>query len=1108
MASKGHENCTKIIEQLKQENKQLKAKIEELSKTPNKPYLFIKDNDIDDILNEIDKATDNDEKKIDVESVEFWNKMNRKLALNDIEYFKELFNSNILSMTNKNPEYGQTLLHLACENGNLGVVMMCLNLGADIDDIDRLGRKPEDCAREGGWHQIERLLIFERLGGNLGSQVKDITSNITQQNGITNYIFDHLKSIKINNENVNFNYTLKIMSKLICEIIRQKHAFSDDLLHIAWTYELNEMKQNGKTFRDTNIWKTISETCLSVIQNSNQKDWFWLKQYMLTSNIWYTDIKQKPETKQQEDDVTDDKQDINYEEYAGHGLQMIMTDEEKSEYAEFNKLLDKQVLKSFNGDYQKEKKYRTEIWKKVYQNEQKKKVKYLFYELLDIVCVESTNQSNWLKTPMNDIEKHNPSEWGELMTFNMKSTYKLNCRQDIIPNGIKPQYTHDELTKKARPSSNFNVHHHYDVYEYLSKLVLTAHMVDDDFHNSIMNIFDINKKTRRCNNDEGIMYQRGPIKLLERCKAKTETDYRFEKWPTAAHVLDINRCALVFNDIKTLLKSLKHFEQIVRGGNGGVIVDICRDKNGFLEYDNASPSYADIKLNVLIKGQYNCLIGEIQFLMYKMLQFKKRAHKLYGITRKEEFIEAIAMVLPIMLDHKKTLFVAGNEGDVKGLANLMVTHKFNEMDLLERDTENNESIMINICELNHVKALRFLSSMLNKELFVSTFLQANVFNFNCFHGILVNNDIDMNFIYRNKLLMDTLMKNTELLWKIFDTAFSISFEMVNVLKKKLGMNDAKLKELVLHCEGDFDSYKGFYPDSKNSIDFDGTTWLTTAIRCFNTTQTNELIDLNNSINYMFSLIDNKNKLNEFILKRHENGNHCIFECIMQNRMDIILLILGTLSDDNKIKLVKLRDWNNGTILHDIIHRHDKFDKSKQLFQMFLSLFENKTAKEKQELIKMHDAEFQNLFYQAVFDQTIEFMDILYEFCPSFFKEYDNISSFNDNLESVFLCCADTGFMKGIKWIINVCKKNNINVDKVILQGDNDDVLPFQYAISHAYIDICQLMLDEISTKEKKLKMIQHQDMDEETAEDYVYNVDNDKRGSVLKQLKKWEKEMA
>eukprot|EP01084_Bolivina_argentea_P016678 31177_1 len=710
MASKGHENCTKIIEQLKQENKQLKAKIEELSKTPNKPYLFIKDNDIDDILNEIDKATDNDEKKIDVESVEFWNKMNRKLALNDIEYFKELFNSNILSMTNKNPEYGQTLLHLACENGNLGVVMMCLNLGADIDDIDRLGRKPEDCAREGGWHQIERLLIFERLGGNLGSQVKDITSNITQQNGITNYIFDHLKSIKINNENVNFNYTLKIMSKLICEIIRQKHAFSDDLLHIAWTYELNEMKQNGKTFRDTNIWKTISETCLSVIQNSNQKDWFWLKQYMLTSNIWYTDIKQKPETKQQEDDVTDDKQDINYE-------QMIMTDEEKSEYAEFNKLLDKQVLKSFNGDYQKEKKYRTEIWKKVYQNEQKKKVKYLFYELLDIVCVESTNQSNWLKTPMNDIEKHNPSEWGELMTFNMKSTYKLNCRQDIIPNGIKPQYTHDELTKKARPSSNFNVHHHYDVYEYLSKLVLTAHMVDDDFHNSIMNIFDINKKTRRCNNDEGIMYQRGPIKLLERARAKAENDYADQLYPCSACVLDLNRCSLLFENIHTLLAALKLFVNKINYFQSGSIIGIARAKNGFKEYIKQA-QYADVKLNVLIKGKTNNLIGEVQFLLRTMKDYKDKAHNLYAIEREKEYIETqVTQILPMLLDEDKTLFIAGNMGDVKGLCRLMTINNFKTKDVMKKD-KNGKTILHRICSLGHTKALLYVQSILKTDTFI------------------------------------------------------------------------------------------------------------------------------------------------------------------------------------------------------------------------------------------------------------------------------------------------------------------------------------------------------------------------------------------------------
>ena len=47
----------------------------------------------------------------------------------------------------------------------------------------------------------------------------------------------------------------------------------------------------------------------------------------------------------------------------------------------------------------------------------------------------------------------------------------------------------------------------------------------------------------------------------------------------------------------------------------GHIIGIVRDKNGFIEYVQDGVQYADIKLNVLIKGKHNNIIGEIQFLL-------------------------------------------------------------------------------------------------------------------------------------------------------------------------------------------------------------------------------------------------------------------------------------------------------------------------------------------------------------------------------------------------------------------------------------------------------------------------------------------------------------
>ena len=62
-------------------------------------------------------------------------------------------------------------------------------------------------------------------------------------------------------------------------------------------------------------------------------------------------------------------------------------------------------------------------------------------------------------------------------------------------------------------------------------------------------------------------------------------------------------------------------------------------KNGFTEYVQDGVQYADIKLNVLIRGKHNNIIGEVQFLLQVMKDFKDKAHNLYAIQRRKEMME-------------------------------------------------------------------------------------------------------------------------------------------------------------------------------------------------------------------------------------------------------------------------------------------------------------------------------------------------------------------------------------------------------------------------------------------------------------------------------------
>ena len=57
--------------------------------------------------------------------------------------------------------------------------------------------------------------------------------------------------------------------------------------------------------------------------------------------------------------------------------------------------------------------------------------------------------------------------------------------------------------------------------------------------------------------DLSVSYQSGPLKRIERCVAKAETDYSDAKYPTSAKILDIIRCACVYDNCDDLVAGMK-----------------------------------------------------------------------------------------------------------------------------------------------------------------------------------------------------------------------------------------------------------------------------------------------------------------------------------------------------------------------------------------------------------------------------------------------------------------------------------------------------------------------------------------------------------------------
>merc|ERR1712130_312579 len=325
------------------------------------------------------------------------------------------------------------------------------------------------------------------------------------------------------------------------------------------------------------------------------------------------------------------------------------------------------------------------------------------------------NQINNLDQNLMKMASEQKDEWNELTKWDIPNKYE-SARQDMIVNGLASRYTFEQLSTSS--GTTFNSPQFYDYNQYLSQLVLLSQIVDEEFQASVQTIYGIDKVSNKGKVEDGIVeYMRGPVKLMDRARAKAQNDYANEDYPASACVLDLNRCALIFEDISSLLCGLKLFVNKVKYYQSGNIIAIARDKNGFIEYLQEA-QYADIKLNVVIKGKHNSIIGEVQFLLRAMKEYKDMAHNLYAIQRKEEaMVSSVSATLPILLDQKKEIMEVACRGNVKKMNSLMVLQNKGIKDVMFVDKGSGNTVFHSICQLGHLKLLLFLESMMDKKEF-------------------------------------------------------------------------------------------------------------------------------------------------------------------------------------------------------------------------------------------------------------------------------------------------------------------------------------------------------------------------------------------------------
>ena len=152
----------------------------------------------------------------------------------------------------------------------------------------------------------------------------------------------------------------------------------------------------------------------------------------------------------------------------------------------------------------------------------------LFKELLNITDSKKEKQQKLLKETIDKIS--NDEGWNKMILFEEYCICdpEIGLRQDFIHSietgeqilnyPVLPYFDEKELKKSKLKNK-------YDITGYLSKLMVIANSLNDEFHETIKLLLIDDVKCK---------YMEGPIKLLERCIHKAEVEYSDKIWPNTA----------------------------------------------------------------------------------------------------------------------------------------------------------------------------------------------------------------------------------------------------------------------------------------------------------------------------------------------------------------------------------------------------------------------------------------------------------------------------------------------------------------------------------------------------------------------------------------------
>lgn len=342
------------------------------------------------------------------------------------------------------------------------------------------------------------------------------------------------------------------------------------------------------------------------------------------------------------------------------------------------------------------------IWFETTEND-----KYLYEKLMALVDKISMNEQIILKNELlKNIQSESDSKeeemyWNKLKAFeyqindNRSSMLRQNAHfgyEQWSKEGLQPLHSLKSLDEQSK-SAGINMSQFYDNNIYLDRLMLIAHFIDNEFQRQIKQMME---------NVNGCKVQRGPLKTIERCLIKTETDYAQCEFPKTAKVLDIVRCSIKFDKSKDLLNGLQHIIDTIESQTTGFKM-IARIKNTFSSLSMDCPSYADIKINAVFEYNGYCMLVEVQLMLSSFLKFKKRNHSLYSVSRKKEFYEGLVH-LQSVIKPEHSFFSATANGDLKTIYNGI---KYDGVDVNSVDDEDNTALF-HAARCGNVKTMQTL----------------------------------------------------------------------------------------------------------------------------------------------------------------------------------------------------------------------------------------------------------------------------------------------------------------------------------------------------------------------------------------------------------------